>query len=269
MLAHAGSCELLGQPFFWVAFVPRSAIILVVGQRSLGVQIWGAARMARLKLDRDQVAALQQVCDLAPSRLNAITRRLREVAPVTLRPQQLYEHVLSACDSDESLANSLMRLGVSLNGWLRQAGIALPEGMEAIRNGLSSSAGWEEEMPTRWAAVEPAFTDFLAVPAFRILANAINLSYEYANLYRQARLLVDVRPLYSEDAHQVEGAVVTYTLRLRYENSLGDNELSIALDAADVRQLVGQCERAEVKAATIRRLMAERAGIPADIVGET
>jgi hypothetical protein len=74
--------------------------------------------------------------------------------------------------------------------------------------------------------------------------------------------------VFSRDAAKIEGAVVSSTLYLRFENIEGGRELSIAMDESDVKELMKQCERALRKASTARNLMDSVAKVPTIITGE-
>jgi hypothetical protein len=97
---------------------------------------------------------------------------------------------------------------------------------------------------------------------------AIELVYDYANLLRRTRVLTDIRPLFNNAADQIEGAVVSYTLRLRYDSADGEHELSIALDESDIRILADQCDRALTKATTARAMLVEKCNLSVIVSGE-
>ncbi len=99
-------------------------------------------------------------------------------------------------------------------------------------------------------------------------STAIELSYDYANLLRRTKILTDIRPLFNESADEIEAAVVSYTLRLRYDSADGEHELSIALDESDIKTLAAQCERALMKSATARSLMTDTCGVSVTVSGE-
>ena len=63
--------------------------------------------------------------------------------------------------------------------------------------------------------------------------------------------------------------MVSYTLRLYYNSSDGEHELSIALDESDIMALGSQCERAIKKAQTAQSLVAEQCNIPVTVAGDT
>ncbi len=100
-----------------------------------------------------------------------------------------------------------------------------------------------------------------AVPTVRLAARAIDLSYESDNLLQRSRVLTDIRPIFSEDAGSIDGAVVAHTLRLRYDSAGLDREISLAVDSNDLRKLIFQCERALLKEETSQMQMIEKADI--------
>ena len=109
--------------------------------------------------------------------------------------------------------------------------------------------------------------DLLANPRFNYLAKALELRYDYANLLESSRMITDLRPVYNEDANQIEGVVVSFTLRLEFIDIDGRHGMSIALDESDVRTLLWECERAIQKARTAKARM-DQAQISASISGE-
>jgi len=86
----------------------------------------------------------------------------------------------------------------------------------------------------------------------RLAATAIELSYDYANLVRNVRILSDIRPLYDEEAEKIEGAVISHTMRLHYDSADGEHELSLAMDEKDISNLMEQCKRALKKSQTAK-----------------
>ena len=122
---------------------------------------------------------------------------------------------------------------------------------------------------TRWHDAEPLFTELLLSPAVRVVASILDLTYEYENLLQVARVITDVRPVFSDDAKNVEAAVVSHTLRIRYDSTEGNHSISIAMDENDIRDLENQCKRAIQKAQTARGLMADQAKVPTIIAGES
>ena len=95
----------------------------------------------------------------------------------------------------------------------------------------------------------------------------MELSYEHPNIYQNGRILTDLRPLFSDNADEIEAAVVTHTLRLQFDSLQGRHEICIVLDDTDVRDLAVQCQRAVAKGLTVQKLMSTKAGIPTIVSG--
>ena len=115
--------------------------------------------------------------------------------------------------------------------------------------------------------IREPFKDLLSLDNVKIVAKALDLHYDYANLFQSARVVTDIRPLFDDDGTKIKAAVVSFTLRLYFDNREGDHSLSLALDEADVQELMKQCERALVKAKTAKSLM-ERNRMPILVAGD-
>lgn len=222
----------------------------------------------QLKLHRQQIADLQVVRELGPETLRAIVKRLGQLDPAPLKPDHLLETVVDVLADRKAAADSVVRQSLSLHGLIRQGGFSVEDVLEGIRFGIDTDSDWTAEQKEAWQVVEPEFRQLIASRVVRLVTTAIDLSYEYANLLRRARILTDIRPLYAEDAAAIEGAVVSNTLRLRYDSVDGDHQLSIAMDESDIKELAKQCERALQKAQTARDLMKNKANVSTIITGE-
>ena len=100
------------------------------------------------------------------------------------------------------------------------------------------------------------------LPAFRTTSKAIELLYDCDNLLQRTRIMTDVRPIFAEDPSQIDGAVVSHTLRIRYDSAGNDREMSLALDDRDLRKLIADCERALAKAEAARTKMCRPCDTP-------
>ncbi len=225
--------------------------------------------MAQIQLAPPQIRDLELIRDLGSDLLNNVVSAVSQLKVAPLKPNELLPHIVEVIPNNAHAAESIMRQCVSLNGLMRQIGLSQQEIVDGIRFGVRSDSDWSEEEFTKWAEVEQPFLNLLCLDAFRVVAKAIDLAYEYANLYRKARILTDIRPLFSEDAEAIDGAVVSYTFRIRYDSVDGDHELSIAMDDADVRELRESCDRAIQKASTARSLMNDKLQVSTIITGRS
>lgn len=226
----------------------------------------------QIRLFPQQIADLAAVRDLGAKRLQRVVEHLQRLEPVPLCPATLHVAVTEALGNDERAAQHLLRPVLALYQLIRQRDMTVDEVMDGLRHGIGAAEpSWTEVERTEWDNVAPFLQKLFQVPAVRIVSKAIDLAYEYANLFQGARIVTDVRPVFNDeddDEMQIDGAVVSFALRLHYDNREGNHSLSIALDEADVRTLQYQCERALQKA-TMARARIQAAGIPTVISGES
>jgi hypothetical protein len=221
---------------------------------------------AQLQLAEQQLADLKTVCKLGPTVLSRLSTVLENLTPPPVRPESLIREIKSALGEHSADAECLSRQAISFNGLMRQTGLVISDVLDGIRAAIKRDTLNDLARLQEWNAVEPHFKRIVMSAGARLTANAIDLSYDYANLYRRARILTDIRPLFNETGDAIEGAVVSFTLRLRYDSVDGDHDISIVMDERDVKQLVEQCQRSLIKSATAQKTM-RMATVPTFITG--
>lgn len=227
----------------------------------------------RLDLSESQVADFAIIQGLSRNSLEAILKKLRTAKQPPLSPPALHRVLSEAlspsikADADaasQALVRVILGLGSvyvreldDLEGILASVGESLHESWSDDKTKL---AGWER--------VRPLLAELFKLDSVRTTMKAVDVSYEFANILMYSRVMTDIRPVFNEAGDQIDGAVVTFTLRLNISNADDSRSLSIAVDAADLEVLVKQCNRALLKANTAsQRLSSKSIGIPSTIAG--
>jgi len=96
--------------------------------------------------------------------------------------------------------------------------------------------------------------------AIAVTAKAYDIITDHANIFCGAKVLSDIRPIFSASADAVSAAVVTHALNISYHQAQEHKEFFVALDNADVRLLKAALDRAEKKA-KILATMIQKSGI--------
>lgn len=224
----------------------------------------------QIRLQKSQIADLQTIRDLGPERLERVLTCLDATNVTPLHGEALLRLIADAL-GDEQQATDLMGPLVQLGGLMRHARLEPSDVLEGLRVALRpATSGWLEEQFEQWVAIEPKLESLLSTRAVKTATKATDLAYDYANLFNAARIISDIRPVFSddEDVSEIIGAVVSYTLRLTFDSRNENHSLSIALDEDDVRELLDECERALKKAQRAKSCMTDRAGIPTIISGD-
>ena len=107
----------------------------------------------------------------------------------------------------DEVADSIVRQALILAGWLRREAQAVEKVLTSVRSSIRSEFNWNAENLERWQRNEPQFGELLSLPIVRLAASAIELSYEYTNLLTGARILTDIRPIFTDDGWKPTGKV--------------------------------------------------------------
>ncbi len=212
----------------------------------------------RLSLRRDQLDDLKAIRDLGSDALGSLVQHLRGLPEPLLKPDDLRDAVKHVFPDQEGVWNVLVRQLLSLYHLRRQARLNAGEVLEGLRYGLTrveEEQRWSDDEVAAWDKAKPQLEQLLALDKVWVVAKAADLAYEYANLLQDARIITDIRPVFDQDGTAIEAAVVSFTLRLYYDNREGDHSLSVALDENDIRNVINECNRARAKAKTAKERM--------------
>lgn len=224
-------------------------------------------------LTKNQVADFSRIQGLERKDLERVLKRLKSTKLPPLSQAALCHLINDALPPEKrtgssEVVESLGRVILGLGG-LELRGFGDLNGLlDDLDSDLREVWADDQSKIERWNRIRPLLAQILSIDAVRMTIKALDVSYEYANLLQYSRIMTDVRPIFNEGGDQIEGAVVSFTLRMSFLNAGQPKSLSIAVDAADLKILVEQCQRALRKAETAkRRFSSADIGIPLTIAG--
>ena len=92
-----------------------------------------------------------------------------------------------------------------------------------------------------------------------ISAKANSLAYTHQNLFTNAKLITDMRPVFDTSGEKIVEIVITHLLVLHYvDGSREQKMMTLALDQQDVAILRKQCERAERKSQVVASILSAK-----------
>ncbi len=211
----------------------------------------------QIHLNKSQIADLRAILDLGPEILGAVVDRIDELDPGPLAPAELQAIIQEVIHDNPAVVDSILRQALSLASLQRRRKLGADAVIEGIRGGLkTANTPWDGTSLAKWKDLEPTFRRLISSNKVETTAKALDLSYDYANLLQASRIVTDIRPVFDNDVTKIEGAVVSFTLRLSYDNTEGNHGLSIAMNQADIKILRDQCDRALKKGALARDTIA-------------
>jgi len=210
----------------------------------------------QIQLNKSQIASLKAILDLGPDVLGAVVDHTDQIDPPPLAPAELQAAIRAVVGDNEKAVNSILRQSLSLASLQRRRKLETDAVLTAIRNGLRTALSEVDgDIQAKWKDLEPAFRRLISSSRVATTAKVLDLSYDYANLLQTTRIVTDIRPVFDNDVTRIDGAVVSFTLPLNYDNTEGNHSLSIAVNKADVEALRQQCDRALKKSALARETM--------------
>ena len=74
------------------------------------------------------------------------------------------------------------------------------------------------------------------------------------NLFLQAKILTDARPIFNDDASKIEGMGISHALRIHFEHNQKHRDFFFTLDSIDLKKLKTAIERAEKKSKALQSM---------------
>jgi hypothetical protein len=87
----------------------------------------------------------------------------------------------------------------------------------------------------------------LAVDALTVSARAYDIEREYPNIFDSARVMTDIRPVFTVTGSELLGGMIVHNLKILYYSATGYQELYVSMDNVDLMVLKKVIERAELK----------------------
>jgi hypothetical protein len=205
----------------------------------------------QIRLQKRDLAHLERIREIGQAALRQVIVELSKLPVAPCQPEKLHDSISEALDGDVQRAEVLLRQLLSLNGMRRQLNLRSDEVFLGLDSGLRRG-GWGQEELAKWESVSGIFKELFDLPIVRLSAKALDLSYQHTHLFERAQIITDIRPVFNDDATEIQGTVVSHKLLLRYHDSMGTHELSLAVDKKDIEALIQQCNRALKKSETVK-----------------
>lgn len=218
--------------------------------------------MSRLNIPRQLFGGFVVLRNLGSDRVQAFAKAI----PPTLLRMEDFELVLKNLGIEEVALVSSVLFNLSTVAIRRPVDRVLDDVARALRDG----ARWSTEELETWKLIEPALAALLTTDGLVTLCKTIQLQYEHANILTETHVITDMRPVFNREATKPVAVVTCHTLRISY-HSRGAQEhrhIALALDTADLKQLISEAERALRKAEVMAEYLQKPAPLPNRVAGD-
>ncbi len=214
---------------------------------------------------------LKELADLPPRLMTTVATALTEVAP-SLTPLHLAESVSSSANlgiTEVGPPIRIIRRIALLQRFLEKSAESFVAELTACLAALSDTQ-WPTEYREKWRSIAPELVRALSpTSAIYLSAKAHDLLGEQSLALCAARIITDMRPIFDDEAKEMEAVVPFHTLVLRcHESERSEHKMiHVAIDANDLQQIRKQVDRAERKEQLMRSKLASGGytiiGVPA------
>lgn len=220
----------------------------------------------QIRLQKQNLADLHSIREIGNAGLRNVVEELKKSSVAPVQPHELQGAISHALESNLANADVLLRQLLSLHGMRRQLDLTVDEVFAGLSSGLQES-DWTEADFKKWESVAGTFKELFELPIIRLSAKALDLSYQHSHLFQRAQIITDVRPLFNNDASEVQGTIISHKLLIRFDDIEGEHLLSFAVDERDIESLIRQCERALTKSVTVKTHL-DKAGLKTLVPGK-
>jgi len=232
----------------------------------------------RFDFSQDQLTDFETVQELGRKVFDVVLKRLDSSSKSPLTQSGLRRALADAITPPKGKATSekkrgleaLLRVLLGLGFIQTRSGAKLDDVLDAVELNLKEAWSSQSDKLAELNTLRTYLSTFLNHSYVRAVVKAIDVSQEYANLLLNTRIMTDVRPIFNDEGDQIEGAVVSFTLRLNFLNAGRQRSMTLAVDATDIETLAEQCARAMRKANTAQQRFSspQDVEIPITIAGK-
>ncbi len=192
---------------------------------------------------------------LSPSSLEQLISALKAAPPIS-NAEEMAEYVAERIPSIplEKTA-AVLRTIYSLYYIRELAGVSRATFLDDLIEGISRDARFKLSAKDA-AKLRTVFEKILDIDSLNIVSKAARLQRDGERLFCTAKILSDIRPVFSVDPSlRPAGAVLSHTLKLGYHEGKEHREFHVVLDSEDVEALAEVVERARAKDKTLRDVL--------------
>lgn len=206
--------------------------------------------MAKFQIPDFYWPGFDAILKLSNEEVHGVANAIKEI-PVGASPKAILKYITGEADIEdiEKIAitlNSIVGIRSSENTTDLETATEIVESYNFSSNSNLSKQETED-------LVEKLLLFFSSFNNLNITYKARNLILANDKIYRESKILSDIRLVFNDDIQEVNRyAVIIHKLKIKYLNDETDKEFYISLDSSDLKSLKEQVDRALEKDGLIK-----------------
>lgn len=211
--------------------------------------------MPSIKIPEEAISDLRIIAEIDDALFASLLSVFRETAP-TLRRRQFEDAVATKVAHVSRADLHAVLTTVFFLYSLRERGNFSAETIsEAVIASLSEDRT-QDFSPEHVTRLQAHLQALLSLDkSLGVTAKALDVLTEHEKTFCKARILSDIRPVFSVNTKEASAAVIVHNLQLGFHKNGEHEDIYIALDTEDVQKLREVLERAEEKAVALKALV--------------
>jgi hypothetical protein len=211
-----------------------------------------------LNIPEDRIQAIRKIVALSDASAAELEQALK-TSEFTSNSDEMAEHIRERVgtipfDELKDITDALYGLY-----WVREfSGVSEPQFLKDVVASVRSNT--ELAIDTKAIpSIKTRFKRLLSIEPLSIISKAIGLQRDGERIYCEARIISDIRPVFTKDPkHRPVGAVLGHTLKISYHDGLAAHkDFFVVLDRIDLENLKKVVDRAHAKSEALAAFLEE------------
>jgi hypothetical protein len=219
-----------------------------------------AVKTPKVKIPTSELSKLKVFTQLSKEELQSFAEALECEQP-SVDGDSLANAISDKTKMALEIITSIISLLWSLAILQRRLGVSADSFTQILIDSLGDTedSNWTSENTKQVVERKEWLTRFFTPDSLiTFSAKAGELLVEQYNVFCRVRIITDIRPIFSEDANELQGFVPFHVLALKYHEEDETKTSYFALDYKDLATLKQQIDRAEKKEGLLRKRMGEK-----------
>jgi hypothetical protein len=214
--------------------------------------------VAKLRIPAQHVKPLGEFVQLTSDEQGAFIRAIEKQQP-TLSLDDLGERLAAASGLDSSRIHRILEVLVSLHAAREGLNLSLQEFIAELLHAMDVLEN-SQLKPADRELFETSIKVLLAPDSpLALTSKALTVMNEHSNVYLGGRVLTDLRPVFGSSVEEAPAALVAvHNLKISYRHNHDLSEFFVAMDNADIVELMDVLGRALKKEQALRHFTNEK-----------
>ena len=211
--------------------------------------------MASLKIPDEALPDLKKIADINESLFNSFYSVVSKTSP-TLRPSQFEQLIVSKTKGiPRGTVRSILSAIFFFYKLKEKLEISARDLTESVVSSAKVSTSGDFSTKSREKLKKRLDLLLNLDKSLGVTAKALDVMTEHERIFCSARIVSDIRPVFSGGPKEASGAVIIHNLQIGFHSNGEHEDIYFALDTDDIQMLKDVIDRAEKKTIAMQSIL--------------